>query len=411
MPKIAKELSPLEVKRITKPGFHAVGGVPGLQLRVKPSGARNWVLRAVVGNKRRDMGLGGFPGVTLGEARARAREHRQMIFDGLDPVEERRKRKDALRAEQETRITFSDAWCEFWPDKKAELGTKTARHWKASIQNYALPVIGKHIVADLETYHAEDVLRPIWKTKTVTAKKLRGRLENIMSWATVKGYRSGDNPFRWKDNLKEILPRPSKVYRAQNFRSLPVADAPEFMAALRQRQGHAAKALEFAILTAARSGEVRGATWDEIDLDAGRWEIPAERMKMDRPHLVPLSDAAIRLLESMPRNSDLIFPTKLGGMLSDMALLAVLKRMEYIDQTTVHGFRATFKSWANAETDYQDFVSEMALAHSVGDDVQKAYKRSTLMKKRQGLMDDWARFCASTPVTDNVTAIKGRRHA
>jgi integrase len=406
MPKVAEELKALEVKRITAPGFHAVGGVPGLLLRVKPSGARNWVLRAVVGNKRRDMGLGGFPGVPLGEAREQARKCRRMISDGLDPVEESRKRKQALRAEQETRISFAKAWREFWADRSAELGAKTARHWKASIENYALPVIGQQVVADLETRHIEDVLRPIWESKTVTAKKLRARLENVLSWATVKGYRSGDNPARWKDNLKEILPRPSKVYKAQNFRALPIADAPKFMAALAKRHGNAARALEFAILTAARSGEVRGARWDEIDLDAGRWKIPAERMKMERPHLVPLSDAARRLLESMPHESELIFPAPRGGMLSDMTLLAVLKRMGWIDRTTVHGFRAVFKSWSLERTDYPDFVSEMALAHAVGDEIQKAYQRSDLMAKRRGLMRQWAKYLGFAEAGGKVTPIR-----
>lgn len=396
MAKIVKEMTDVQVRKL-KPDaartvFRAVGGVQGLHLRIRPSGAKTWILRAVVGDKRRDFGLGSYPTVTLKQARERARDYRELIFEGIDPAEERRKRIDALRAEQETRITFAEAWPQFWQDKGAELAAKTRAHWENSINRYALPQLGDMIVADIELRHIEQVLRPIWETKTATAKKLRGRLEAVFSWSTVKGYREGDNPARWADNLKEVLPEPSKVTKAGSFRALSIDEAPEFLAALRQREGNAARALEFAILTAARSGEVRGARWDEIDLQAGTWAIPADRMKMDRDHVVPLPDAALAMLESLPRESELVFTAPRGGQLSDMSLLAVIKRMGYRERTTAHGFRAVFKSWSVERTDSPDFVSEMALAHSVGDAIQKAYQRSDLLAKRRKLMREWSEF-------------------
>lgn len=392
MPKKAKELTDLEVRRLIKPGLYAVGGVAGLHLRVRHAEARYWILRAKVGHRRRDLGVGPYPDLTLAQARSRAREYRELIFAGIDPSVERQKRQAALRVDQEARITFLEAWKDFWRDRRDGFSEKTARHWENSINRYAVPVVGSMIVADIELRHVEQTLRPIWKTKTPMAKKLRSRLEAILSWATVKGYRSGDNPARWKDNLKEILPKPSEVHQTRHFRALPISDTPAFIAQLRRRNASAARALEFAILTAGRSGEVRGATWSEVDLAASAWEIPASRMKMNRPHMVPLSPGAVRLLKALPQSDEMIFPAPRGGQLSDMALLNVLKRMGYHEKTTVHGFRAVFKSWAIETTDYPDFLSEMALAHSVGDEIQKAYRRSDLLEKRRSLMKDWADF-------------------
>ncbi len=392
MPRVARELQPIQVKRLDKPGFHPVGGVAGLLLQVRSTGSRYWVLRTHVGGKRRNIGIGGYPEIGLSEARDEARELKRKIRSGIDPVNERRQRKAKLIAEAEQTITFRDAWREFWRDKRSELGDKTARHWEASIENYALPVLGSLIVREIETRHIDVTLRPIWESKTVTAKKLRGRLENILSWATVKGYRRGDNPARWADNLKELLPRPSKIHRTQHFRALAIDDAPEFLAEIRRRDGSAARCLEFVTLTAARSGEARGARWPEIDLQRRTWTISAKRMKMDREHVVPLSDAALKLLRTLPHDSELVFPAPRGGVLSDMALLNVLKRSGWHDRTTVHGLRATFKSYAVERTDSPDFVSELALAHDVGDSVMKAYQRSDLLEKRRELAEVWAGF-------------------
>jgi len=402
--KRAKELSPIAIRQLKDPGYHSVGGVGGLLLCVKKSGAKSWILRYSTGQKRiskngkpypvlRDMGLGPYPDVGLGEAREVARKKKAMLREeGLDPIEERRKVRAASKAELEKRRTFKEVWEEFFKVKAGELIPKNAQHWRRSIERYAMPIIDDMVVADIETRHIETILEPIWKEKNVTATALRGRLESVLSFATVKGYRSGDNPARWKDNLKELLPKPSKVHKVKHHRALPIDETAEFMKALRKRTGNAAHALELAVLTAARSGEVRGALWSEFDLKRKLWTITAERMKMDRPHTVPLSDATVVLLKAQPHDNDLVFPSPMGGQLSDMALLAVLKRMDYYDKTTVHGFRAVFKSWAQERTDTPHFISEMALAHSVGDGIQQAYQRSDLVAKRLKLMRKWSRF-------------------
>lgn len=420
MPKRAKELEALQVRRIKKPGYHPVGGVAGLLLCVKPSGAKSWVLRYATGETRtsstgkpyaarRDMGLGPYPDVTLSQARERARQARDLMYEGIDPLDQRKRQRDALKEERSTRKTFTEVWDEFFRKKAQELSAKNVQHWRASMNNYALPVIGHMTVSDIEMRHIQDVLEPIWTTKTMMAKKVRGRLEAVLSFATVKGYRQGDNPARWADNLKEVLPKPSAVHKVTHFRALSIDEAPEFITALRQRDGNAARALEFAILTAVRSGEVRGARWDEIDLKRRRWTIPAERMKMDRDHAVPLTDSMVDLLKALPRESDLVFPAPRGGPLSDMSLLAVIKRMGFKEKTTAHGFRSTFKDWATEETDVQDFISEMALAHDVSDDVMKAYRRSDLTGKRLKLMRQWSQFLGYPEQTAKVVSMEAAR--
>ena len=393
-PRQAKALTVMEVRRLTQPGVHVIGGVPGLLLRINPSGSRQWFLRAMVGGRRRDIGLGGFEEVSLAQARERARKYRAMIFDGLDPVEERRKRKAELQAEAEKRITVAKAWAAYWRDKSAGLSAATRRHWENSFRRYALPALGTMQVADVELRHVEAALRPIWETKTETASKLRGRLEALFGWAMVKGYREGDNPARWASGLKELLPAPSRVAKVKHHRALDIDTAPKFMQELANFGSTAARCLELVILTAVRSGEGRAARWEQFDLGAGLWSIPAEQMKMDRPHVVPLSDAAIGLLERLrgDQGEGLVFPNQQGRKLSDMALLKVLRDMDWSDKTTVHGFRAVFKSWSVERTDIPDFVSEMALAHSVGDQIMKAYQRSDLLAKRRRLMRQWSEF-------------------
>ena len=420
MPKKAEPKSDLQVRRITKPGFHPVGGVAGLLLKVSPNGSRSWVLRFSTGEvrmsksgntflARHDMGLGGYPDVGLSGARDAARDARALIRQGINPITERRKLRDSLLREQETRITFREAWKFYWRDKQSELGKKTQAHWTNSVERYAIPVIGSVIVSDLENYHIEKVLRPIWETKTMTAKKLRGRLEAILSWATVKKYRQGDNPARWGDNLKELLPKPSKIHRTKHYRALTPQETPAFISDLKNRAGNAARALEFLILTACRSGEVRGARWDEIDMRKGIWSIPAERMKMDQPHTVPLSKAALDLLDTMPKEKELIFLSPTGKQLSDMTLLAVLKRMgAWYKKSTVHGFRSSFKGFAEEETDFPHFISEMALAHSVGDSIQQAYRRSDLVGKRLAMMREWAQYLGYGEQSEKVVQIEAR---
>ena len=339
MPKLAKELSPLEVKRLAHPGrgqnvTFAVGGVNGLLLQITPTGSRTWILRTLVGGKRREIGLGGYPDATLAQARERAREAKDMIRTGIDPVEDRKAKRAALAATRSRGLTFKDAVDRYLAAKlEAFKNEKHRQQWQNTLSTYALPKLGAMLVSDIAVQDVLRVLEPIWKTKTETASRLRGRMEAILSWATVAGHRSGDNPARWAGNLKELLPAPSKLGRQVNQPAIQIDDADRWLAALRARDGIGSRALEFLALTVARSQEVRGALWDEIDLERGIWIIPAARMKMGREHRVPLSVAARSLLQTLPRltESDLVFPAPRGGKLSDMTLSATMRRLHEAD--------------------------------------------------------------------------------
>lgn len=407
MPKIAKELSAIRVARLTRPGLYAVGVVPGLHLQVLPSGARSWVLRVQIGSRRRDMGLGGYPAVSLAQAREDARAARAKVREGIDPIEERKAAQRALRDRQAT-PTFRECAQRYMAAKAVEFrNPKHAAQWRSTLATYAYPVIGDLAVDQVELQHVIDVLTrdDLWMTRTETASRLRGRIEAVLGWATVSGYRGGDNPARWKGHLDKALPAPRKIQSRTHFAALPYTDLPDFMAKLRQREGTAARALEFAILTAARSGEVRGATWGEIDLDAGIWTVPGQRMKAGKEHRVPLTDAALGVLRAQgPKAPDaIVFPAPKGGALSDMTLTAVLRRMKV--DATVHGFRSSFRDWAADQTSFPREVAEQALAHTL-QGVEAAYRRSDLFEKRRNLMDAWASYC--TPGSAKVTPIKRR---
>lgn len=394
MPKQAKELGALAVNRLKAAGWHAVGGVAGLGLEVKPTGARSWTLRVMVGAKRREIGLGAFPGVGLADARDKARTLREEIAGGVDPVEKRREARSLLIAAQTAGMTF-DA-CAATYIKAHRDGWKNPKHaqqWENTLATYAGPVIGSMLVRHVETPHVLAVLEPIWREKTETASRLRGRLETILDWATVRSEREGLNPARWRGHLDKLLPAKSKVRKVKHHAALPWREIGQFMPRLRAAEGMGARCLEFAILTASRSEEARGATWTEIDLGAALWCIPADRMKMDRDHRVPLSPAALTLLDKLPRivGNDLVFPAPRGGVLSDATLGAVLKRMGL--DVTAHGFRSTFRDWAAESTAYPGDVAEMALAHVVKNKVEAAYRRGDLFEKRQRLMNDWAEYC------------------
>ena len=301
MPKKAKELGAVQVKRLTKPGLHSVGGVAGLCLQVKESGARSWILRVKVGSKRRDFGLGGYPDVTLGAARDGARAAREQIRQGIDPVEARKAARAALMSAQAKELTFEQAALLCYKSKApAFRNIKHSADWISSVNRYAVPIIGNLPVADIELPHIVKILEPIWTTKTETATRVRQRIESVLAWATVSRYRTGDNPAQWKGNLEYALPPPSKVRKVNHFAALPWQEIGSFMADLRERKGMSARALEFLILTAARSGEVRLATWDEIAIDEKLWTIPAERMKAEKAHRVPLSVPAVALLKALP---------------------------------------------------------------------------------------------------------------
>lgn len=428
MPKKAKELSATEVRRLTysvgKDGkpyntLHPVGGVAGLHLQVTPTGAKTWLLRTVVGTKRRAIGLGGFPGVSLAEARRKAQEYKDKIAEGIDPVEERKAARRALIASQLRTKTFADAMRDYINDKAPEFRNPRQRQqWENSLNTYAVPHIGKVPVREIELPHIQAVLDPIWKEKTETASRVRARMENILGWCAVKGYRSNDNPAKWQGFLNKIYASPEKIKKKGHHTALAVDAMPSFMTDLRKRTGTAARALEFLVLTASRTNEVigdkrigkMGVTWQEIDFKKKVWTVPADRMKSGKLHRVPLTEAAIELLKGMEpgKPEEPVFPGPKGGIASNNFLSAVLKRMD--QPVTVHGFRSTFKDWAREHTAYADEVSELALAHVNSDATRAAYARSELIDKRRLLMADWEHFCLhgeAAKKEDNVVAIGG----
>lgn len=408
----AKELGPLAVSNLKTPGLHFVGGVGGLALQVSESGARSWILRIMIGGKRRDMGLGGFPDVTLAGARDAARAARAKIKAGTDPIEEGRAARSALAAARAAALTFEQCAAAYIEAKEPEWKNgKHAAQWRSTLETYVYPVIGKLLVRDVEQAHVLRILEKIWTEKTETASRLRGRIESVLDYATARGYRTGDNPARWRGHLETMLPTPSKVKKVEHHAALPYGEIGGFMVDLRQHEGMGAKALEFAILTAARSGEVRGATWAEIDLDAAVWTIPEGRMKAGKEHRIPLPDVAVKMLKALPTTAgtDYVFPgAKEGKPLSDMSLTAVLRRMDRGD-LTAHGFRSTFRDWAGETTAYPREVVEHALAHQLKDKAEAAYARGTLFDKRRRLMADWAKYCGIVATAATVTPINRQR--
>lgn len=390
-------LGALAVSQIKDRGIHFVGGVAGLAINVTKSGSRSWILRYQVGGKRRDKGLGGYPDVTLAEAKEAARAARAKIAQGIDPIEDGQAARSRLIADLASAITFSQAAKQYIDTHEG--GWRNAKHtqqWRNTIQTYANPIIGRMLVRDVGLPQVLAVLEPIWRTKTETATRLRGRIESVLDWAAARGYRSESNPARWKGLLDKLLPTPSKIAKTDHHRALPYADLPDFMKVLAKQPGMGARALEFTILTACRSGEVRGARWAEFDLDAGIWSIPAERMKAGKGHRVPLSGAALAIVKSQKEMAvcNYVFPSPRGLALSDMTLSAVLRRMKI--PAVPHGFRSTFRDWCAEQTDYPREVAEMALAHTIGNKVEAAYRRGDLFDKRKQLMQDWAEYATNS---------------
>lgn len=432
MPKLAGELGPLDVKRLSHSGgkgnaMFAVGGVAGLYMQVTPKGGKTWVLRVKVGEKRRDIGLGGFPTVTLAQARDKARETRDQIGRGIDPVEERKAARAKLLQAQRRGLLFRDAVDRALAAKlDAFRNAKHRDQWRNTLETYAMPELGALSVDEIDTAAVLRVLQPIWAAKTETASRLRGRIEAVLSWATVAGHRTGDNPARWAGNLKELLPAPGKIAVEGNHPALALNDAERWFADLRKREGFGARALEFAALTAARSGEIRGTAWHEIDLERGLWIIPAQRMKMKREHRVPLSVAAVELLKALPRldGNSLVFPAPRGGQLSDMTLSATMKRIHeaavvradgdetagYLDPrnkrpAVPHGLRSTFRDWVAERTTYPGEMAEVALAHRISNAVEAAYRRGDMVEKRRAMMAAWAGFLSGTGTKGKVVRL------
>lgn len=390
----AKELSALEVGRITKRGRHAVGGVAGLYLDRNGDNGSSWVLRVTVAGKRELMGLGSYPEVKLASAREKARDAKRLFDQGINPKAEKKRVASELKAREAKLVTFETAALAYV--KSIGPSLSNAKHhaqWASTLKTYAFPYIGDLMVKDVDQVGVMRVLEPIWTTKNETASRVRARIETILDWAKVRGYRDGDNPAAWKGHLDKLLAAPNKVKKVKHHKAVDVGDMADFMARLRQRNGISAKALEFAILCAGRNGEIRGATWSEIDFEKRIWTIPGDRMKAKKEHLVPLSGAAITLLRNIPQRAqaDFIFPGQGGMQLSDASMGKVLKSMGV--DAVPHGFRSTFRDWAGDETEFSEEVAERALAHSVGSKTQKAYRRKTALEKRHALMEEWAKFC------------------
>ncbi|MDN6320675.1 MAG: integrase arm-type DNA-binding domain-containing protein [Marinobacter sp.] len=427
MPRKTKEMSAAEIKRLThsvsKSGnaynaLHSVGGVSGLLMQVTPTGAKSWIYRTTIGAKRRSIGLGGYPDVSLAQARDIAREYRELIKSGIDPIEQRQQARLDLITAQLARITFDDAAAKYISEKAKEFkNPRQRKHWENSLATYASPTIGKLPVSQIDLALVKAVLEPIWTTKTDTATRVRARIEAILGWAAVHGYRSEENPARWKGYLDKVLPSPTKIAKKTHFEAMPSADIPQFFADLQKRRGNAARALEFLILTASRTNEVigdrainkQGVLWREIDLSKQVWTIPADKMKGGKVHRVPLTDQAVKVLQSVRQGgaNDLIFPGAGGEIASNNFLTSLMKRMER--PYTVHGFRSTFKDWAREFTGYADEVSELALAHVNSDATRAAYARSELLEKRRQLMNDWEKYCyhGKKITNDKVVSIGG----
>ena len=394
MPKRATELTVKEIEALKKPGAFADGR--GLYLHVSPKGAKSWIFRYSAGGRRREMGLGSADDYTLEQARQRAADQRKLVTNGQDPLAMREVAAVAEKVAAVKAVTFAQCAGRYIAAQRA--GWRNAKHtaqWTATIATYTNPHFGDLPVSAIDTPHIMQALEPIWTEKPETASRLRGRIEAILDWATVSGLRDGANPARWKGHIEKLLPKRSKVAAVEHHAALPYAELPTFFLRLQAADGIGARALEFAILTAARTGEVLGATWQEIDLEARMWTISAARMKAGKEHRVALSEPALALLRKLAtiKRGDYVFPGQQDGKpLSNMALLMCLRRMDR-DDLTAHGFRSTFRDWCAEQTGFPSEVAEMALAHTVAGKVEAAYRRGDLLEKRRRLMEEWATFC------------------
>lgn len=406
---MAQNIARLSVRSLSTkgPGLHADGR--GLYFQVK-NGGRSWILRYSLDGKARYMGLGSYPDTSLADARTKASKARQLRQDGIDPIEERRERRRKARLEAARFVTFESAAQRYIEMNKA--GWKNAKHalqWEATLKTYAYPVFGSLPVQSVDTGLVMKALGKIWNSKTETATRLRQRIECVLDWATAHGYRTGENPARWRGHLNKLLPKASKVRKVKHFAALPYAELPGFFADLGKRKTASAKALAFTILTAARSGETRLARLVEINFEDAIWTIPGERTKSGRDHRVPLTKEALALVARGKQNDPqtLLFPNDMGEALSDATMRKYLQQDMAQPKTTVHGFRSTFKDWATECTNFPGEISEAALGHVVGDKTEAAYRRGDALNRRRRLMEAWTKFATSGPAAANkVVALR-----
>jgi len=388
------KLTALYVSRLKKRGLYGDGG--SLYLQISAAGSRSWVFRYRIAGKLRYHGLGSLDTLSLNEAREKAQACRKMRLDGLDPIEEKKRRRTASALEAARALGFEDCAEQYIAAHRS--GWKNVKHaeqWSRTLEMFVYPVFGDLPIADIDVTLILKAIEPIWTKKPETASRVRGRIEAVLDWAKVRGYRTGENPARWRGNLSHLLPAKTRVRKAVHHAALPHAELPTFWYELTKQFGTAAQALRLTILTATRTSEVLKATWDEVDLDNAIWTIPAERMKAGSEHRIPLAPAAVIILAKLHkmRRGDFVFPgAKHGRPLSNMAMKMVLRRMGRND-ITVHGFRSTFRDWAAEATDAPREVAEAALAHTLTNKVEAAYRRSDLFEKRRELMENWAGWC------------------
>ena len=424
MARLIEKLTPLWVSKVKKPGYYSDGG--NLWLQVSSSGSKSWIFRFTINRKQREMGLGAVHTVSLSEARIKSRDLRSMLQEGVDPLANREETKQAEALARARTMTFDQCAKEYIETHRSGWkNTKHAGQWESTIATYASPIFGSFPVSEVDTSLVVKVLSPMWKDKTETAKRLRGRIERILAWATTSGFRQGENPARWRGHFENLLAEPSKIQIVKHHPSLPWKEIPNFMTALSEQKGIAARALELLIFTATRTSETLEMTWDELNLEDGVWVIPAERMKEEVEHEIPLSRQAIDLLSETPRIGKFVFTgANYNSYLSDMSLTAVLKRMHYksikdggkgwIDpkrenrRITSHGFRSSFRMWG-AESVSHSFtreVIEFALSHQLPNKVESAYQRGTVFEKRIPLMQAWSDYCADNQENAKVTQIR-----
>jgi integrase len=397
-------LTAKRVERTKKPGRYRDGIVPGLLLQISESGAKSWVLRYELHGRERMMGVGPVKAFNLKEARDRARRARQLLADGIDPLADKHAAKAAAKLAAARKLSFKEAANKYFDHYASKWTSPSHREaFLGTLKAYAFPVIGDMDVATISTPDVHRILDPIWKTKSITADRTRSRVEQVLDWAVVRGHRQpGTNPARWVGHLEHSLAAPRQLAPIKHHPAMKYDALPSFMAKLRSEQGSAARALEFLILTAARSGEVRGATWDEINFADQTWTVPAARMKGRKEHRVPLTKEALDLLRDLPRedgNPFVFIGGRPGEGLARIAMLWLLDGRMGVKDVTIHGFRSTFRDWAGEATSFAPDIAEAALAHQKGK-VEAAYARGTLFDKRRKLMEAWSRYCMTLPAVE-----------